>query len=97
MYDKYIFDMKYIYCGVGNYDTFMKTVRENEVIQAKKYEKEQDDIKHIKEFIASCGAHTLSACHCSSLRASWGAAGFVHAAHVQGVTPCPEVVSQDRW
>ena len=34
----------------------MKTVRENEVIQQKKYEKEQDDIKHIKEFIASCGA-----------------------------------------
>ena len=40
----------------GNYDTFVKTVRENEIIQQKKYEKEQDDIKHIKEFIASCGA-----------------------------------------
>lgn len=25
----------------GNYDTFMKTVSENEVIQQKKYEKEQ--------------------------------------------------------
>jgi ATP-binding cassette subfamily F protein 2 len=34
----------------------VKTVRENEIIQQKKYEKEQDDIKHIKEFIASCGA-----------------------------------------
>ena len=31
-------------------------MKENEVIQQKKYEKEQDDIKHIKEFIASCGA-----------------------------------------
>ena len=39
----------------GNYDTFVKTVRENEVIQQKKYEKEQDDIKHLKAFIASCG------------------------------------------
>ncbi len=39
----------------GNYDTFQKTVKENEVIQAKQYEKEQADIKHIKEFIASCG------------------------------------------
>jgi len=39
----------------GNYDTFCKTVAENEVIQHKKYEKEQDDIKHIKQFIASCG------------------------------------------
>ena len=43
-------------CGVaGNYDTFVKTVKENEVIQQKQYEKEQNDIKHIKEFIASCG------------------------------------------
>ena len=41
----------------GNYDTYVKTVQENEVIQQKKYEKEQDDIKHIKQFIASCGAH----------------------------------------
>ena len=41
----------------GNFDTYVKTVQENEVIQQKKYEKEQDDIKHIKQFIASCGAH----------------------------------------
>lgn len=40
----------------GNYDTFKKTVADNEVVQQKKYEKEQEDIKHIKEFIASCGA-----------------------------------------
>jgi ATP-binding cassette subfamily F protein 2 len=39
----------------GNYDTFVKTVAENESVQMKKYQKEQDDIKHIKEFIASCG------------------------------------------
>ena len=39
----------------GNYDTFVKTVKENEIIQQKQYEKEQSDIKHIKEFIASCG------------------------------------------
>ena len=42
----------------GNYDTFRKTVRENEVIQTKKYAKEQDDIKHLKEFIASCGTYS---------------------------------------
>ena len=39
----------------GNFDTYVKTVRENEVIQQKKYEKEQDDIKHLKAFISSCG------------------------------------------
>lgn len=43
----------------GNYDTFCKTVKENEVIQQKKYEKEQDDIKHLKAFISSCGMHIL--------------------------------------
>lgn len=42
----------------GNYDTFRKTVKENEVIQSKKYQKEQDDIKHLKEFIASCGTYS---------------------------------------
>ncbi|GBF96634.1 flagellar associated protein [Raphidocelis subcapitata] len=41
----------------GNYDTFRKTVAENEVVQLKKFQKEQDDIKHIKEFIASCGTY----------------------------------------
>ena len=77
----------------GNYDTFIKTVAENEVgrrftphspftppskcastlsarghshlltlshpqvVQMKKYQKEQDDIKHLKEFIASCGTY----------------------------------------
>ena len=42
----------------GNYDTFCKTVAENEVIQMKKHQKEQDDIKHLKEFIASCGTYS---------------------------------------
>ncbi|KAL3154860.1 hypothetical protein ABBQ38_011402 [Trebouxia sp. C0009 RCD-2024] len=42
----------------GNYDTFCKTVKENEVIQHKKYEKEQDDIKHLKAFISSCGTYS---------------------------------------
>jgi ATP-binding cassette subfamily F protein 2 len=37
----------------GNYDTFCKTVAENEVIQAKKHAKEQD------------GAHTVAVCSCS--------------------------------
>mmetsp|Transcript_6780 Transcript_6780/g.7767 ORF Transcript_6780/g.7767 Transcript_6780/m.7767 type:complete len:603 (+) Transcript_6780:211-2019(+) len=41
----------------GNYDTFCKSVRDNEVVQQKKYEKEQEDIKHLKAFIASCGTY----------------------------------------
>lgn len=39
----------------GNYDQFVKTKAEQEVNQMKQYQKEQDDIKHIKQFIASCG------------------------------------------
>lgn len=39
----------------GNYDTFVKTKRELETQQMKQYNKEQDDIKHIKQFISSCG------------------------------------------
>jgi ATP-binding cassette subfamily F protein 2 len=32
----------------GNYDTFAKTGTDNEGVQQKKYEKEQEDRKHIK-------------------------------------------------
>jgi len=39
----------------GNYDQFVKTKAELETQQMKQYQKEQDDIKHIKQFIASCG------------------------------------------
>ncbi|KAL7747447.1 ABC transporter ATP-binding protein arb1 [Sorochytrium milnesiophthora] len=39
----------------GNYDTFVKTRAENEVNQMKAYEKQQAEIAHIKQFIASCG------------------------------------------
>ncbi|OUS47973.1 P-loop containing nucleoside triphosphate hydrolase protein [Ostreococcus tauri] len=42
----------------GNYDTFCNTVEENNIVQQKKYEKEQADIKHLKEFIASCGTYS---------------------------------------
>jgi ATP-binding cassette subfamily F protein 2 len=41
----------------GNYDQFIKTKGENEVNQLKTYKKEQDDIKHLKAFIASCGTY----------------------------------------
>jgi ATP-binding cassette, subfamily F, member 2 len=39
----------------GNYDQFIKTKAELEVNQMKRYQKEQDDIKHLKQFISSCG------------------------------------------
>uniref|UniRef100_A0A0A9XY47 Putative ABC transporter ATP-binding protein C16H5.08c n=1 Tax=Lygus hesperus TaxID=30085 RepID=A0A0A9XY47_LYGHE len=48
-------DRKKLIYWTGNYDTYTRTKRELEVNQLKRYEKEQADIKHIKEFIASCG------------------------------------------
>lgn len=42
----------------GNYDMFIKTKAELEVQQMKQYNKEQEDIKHIKAFIASCGTYS---------------------------------------
>jgi ATP-binding cassette subfamily F protein 2 len=47
---------KLIYYG-GNYDMFVKTKQENEVNQAKAYAKQQEEIAHIKKFIASAGTY----------------------------------------
>ncbi|KAI8063458.1 P-loop containing nucleoside triphosphate hydrolase protein [Gongronella butleri] len=47
---------KLVYYG-GNYDTFVRTKQENEVNQAKAYAKQQEEIAHIKKFIASAGTY----------------------------------------
>lgn len=47
---------KLIYYG-GNYDMFVKTKEENEVNQQKAYLKQQEEIAHIKKFIASAGTY----------------------------------------
>ncbi|KYR01767.1 ABC transporter-related protein [Tieghemostelium lacteum] len=41
----------------GNYNTFVKTKAELEVNQMKAYHKQQEEIAHIKSFIASCGTY----------------------------------------
>ncbi|KAK4056266.1 ABC transporter ATP-binding protein arb1 [Microbotryomycetes sp. JL221] len=41
----------------GNYSTYVRTKSENETNQMKAYQKQQDEIKHIKEFIASAGTY----------------------------------------
>ena len=47
---------KLMYFG-GNYDSYVKTRTENEINQQKAYEKQQEEIKHIKEFIAKAGTY----------------------------------------
>ncbi|CAG9994043.1 unnamed protein product [Clonostachys byssicola] len=41
----------------GNYDSYHKTRSENETNQAKAYTKQQEEIAHIKKFIASAGTY----------------------------------------
>ncbi|VDC06174.1 unnamed protein product [Peniophora sp. CBMAI 1063] len=47
---------KLIYYG-GNYTTYVRTKQENEVNQMKAYNKQQEEIAHIKKFIASAGTY----------------------------------------
>ncbi|KAI6013654.1 P-loop containing nucleoside triphosphate hydrolase protein [Pisolithus microcarpus] len=41
----------------GNYTTYVRTKKENEVNQMKAYNKQQEEIAHIKKFIASAGTY----------------------------------------
>ncbi|KAM0749965.1 P-loop containing nucleoside triphosphate hydrolase protein [Meredithblackwellia eburnea MCA 4105] len=41
----------------GNYTTYVRTKAENETNQMKAYHKQQEEIKHIKDFIASAGTY----------------------------------------
>ena len=47
---------KLMYYG-GNYDSYIKTRSEQETNQQKAYEKQQEEIRHIKKFIASAGTY----------------------------------------
>jgi len=47
-----------LYNYTGNYDTYIKTREELEANQMKQYTKQQEDIAHIKQFIASCGTYS---------------------------------------
>jgi len=42
----------------GNYDTFVKTKAENDTNQMKQFHKQQEEIQHTKQFIASCGTYS---------------------------------------
>ncbi|KAJ3713520.1 P-loop containing nucleoside triphosphate hydrolase protein [Lentinula raphanica] len=50
------FKKKLVYY-TGNYTTYVRTKKENEVNQMKAYQKQQDEIQHIKKFIASAGTY----------------------------------------
>jgi len=47
---------KLVYYG-GNYSTYVRTKAENEINQMKAFNKQQEEIAHIKKFIASAGTY----------------------------------------
>lgn len=49
-------DQQLVYWG-GNYATYIQTRKEKETNQMTAYKKEQDDIKHLQDFIRSCGTY----------------------------------------
>jgi len=49
-------ERKLLYYG-GNYDSYVKTKSEQDTNQMKAYQKQQDEIAHIKKFIASAGTY----------------------------------------
>lgn len=49
--------MKQLLMYGGNYDTYLKTREELETNQMKQYNKQQEEIVHIKKFIASAGTY----------------------------------------
>jgi len=52
----YLKQNKFVYYS-GNYDAFVKTKSDVEIDQMKRYHKQQEEIAHIKSFIASCGTY----------------------------------------
>ncbi|KAI0789078.1 P-loop containing nucleoside triphosphate hydrolase protein [Irpex lacteus] len=49
--------LKLVYYGGGDHSTYVRTKSENEVNQMKAYAKQQQEIAHIKQFIASAGTY----------------------------------------
>jgi len=83
-------DMRFkqlLYYG-GNYDSYMKTRTENEINQQKAYEKQQEEIKHIKEFIAKAGTYANLVRQAKSRQKildKMEADGFIQPVHVDRV------------
>ena len=63
-------DRKLVYYG-GNYDTYVRTKEELETNQIKAYYKQQDEIAHIKKFIASAGTYVLPSKNVINFRQTW--------------------------
>ena len=68
----------------GDYDTYQKTLEADNVIQQKKHDKEQADIKHLREFIASCGTYA------NAMKQAHSKQKILDKMEAAGLTPSPK-------
>ena len=68
----------------GDYDTFRKTLEADDVIQQRKHDKEQADIKHLREFIASCGTYA------NAMKQAHSKQKILDKMEAAGLTPSPK-------
>mgnify|MGYP006082337465 CR=1 FL=1 len=76
---------KHLTYYTGDYDTYQKTLAADSVIQQRKHDKEQADIKHLREFIASCGTYA------NMMKQANSKQKILDKMVVAGLTPSPSV------
>uniref|UniRef100_A0A7S1FP90 ABC transporter domain-containing protein n=1 Tax=Corethron hystrix TaxID=216773 RepID=A0A7S1FP90_9STRA len=76
----------------GNYDTYVKTRRDQDMVQLRQYETEQREIAEIKDFIARFGHGTVK-----MVRQAQSREKLLQKKLEAGLTPKPEVDSEWDW
>jgi ATP-binding cassette subfamily F protein 2 len=76
----------------GNYDTYVQTRRDQDMVQMRQYEAEQRDIAEIKDFIARFGHGTVK-----MVRQAQAREKLLQKKLEAGLTPMPEVDPQWDW
>jgi ATP-binding cassette subfamily F protein 2 len=76
----------------GNYDTYVQTRRDQDMVQMRQYEAEQRDIAEIKDFIARFGHGTVK-----MVRQAQSREKLLQKKLEAGLTPKPEEIPQYDW
>ena len=76
----------------GNYDTYVQTRRDQDMVQIRQYEAEQRDIAEIKDFIARFGHGTVK-----MVRQAQAREKLLQKKLEAGLTPMPEVDPHWDW
>lgn len=76
----------------GNYDTYVQTRRDQDMVQMRQYEAEQRDIAEIKDFIARFGHGTVK-----MVRQAQSREKLLQKKLEAGLTPKPEAIQMYDW